>query len=367
MKIDNQILKYSNMKTFFRINIIIILTFVSSLNARDDKLVQFINDRWIHFGDSNIVAVITNSSVKNSLSNNINPLTIEQIAIGKCNISLYESQIYKYQNAFSVALVDFDIDLLPTLFKIISNLPKLTSITFVSMQIETLPNEFKLLTKLEEIEFNECKTINNIDNIPDNLHNICFYNSYISSFPDNSFKKNLKVIALEIKDLNTLPKNIENIQSVEEVYLFCQNLSKVKFDFSSICRLKKLKKMKKFELRGIDLNSSGIPDCIFQLENLQSLSLENDMLSSIDSGMLNLKNLKELNLSFNNFTSILNIFFEIKNLTDLDLESNQISDFIPESVFYHGNIRRLNMINNPLTLKSKDLLNKYLHKTRIRY
>jgi internalin A len=101
----------------------------------------------------------------------------------------------------------------------------------------------------------------------------------------------------------------------------------------------------------IDLTEKSleqIPDCIGNLQNLQSLILRGNQLSSIPESIGNLKNLATLNLNSNQLINLPESIGDLKNLRDLVLDYNQLNS-LPKSIGNLKNLPTLDLGTNQLT------------------
>jgi Leucine-rich repeat (LRR) protein len=88
-----------------------------------------------------------------------------------------------------------------------------------------------------------------------------------------------------------------------------------------------------------------IPNSIGNLQNLSSLYLENNQLSSLPESFGELKNLSGLDLSNNQLSSLPESFGELKNLSGIALSNNQLSS-LPESFDKLQNLSELYLAGN---------------------
>lgn len=261
------------MRSFqYRIKIIII-GFVISLSSQilhteSSRLTEFIYDRWIPWLDSNMIADITDSTLKNKYIENEFP-DVSEMAIGNCSIFDFEKLMYKFPNTRSIAIIEFNLDSLSGLLKLLTSFRKLDMLTFVGIKLNNIPDELKLLKKVEDIEFNDCGNIEINNNLPFSLRGLCTYNTIIVDFKNSINYPNLKSIGLDLNNLNHLPKNIEKLLFLEELVLFCNKCKIIDFDFTSLNILKNVTSLTKLLFSGVDPSKAGIPESIFQKHSLQ--------------------------------------------------------------------------------------------------
>ncbi|MEQ2187718.1 hypothetical protein GOODEAATRI_007430 [Goodea atripinnis] len=100
--------------------------------------------------------------------------------------------------------------------------------------------------------------------------------------------------------------------------------------------------------RANSLKNSGVPDDIFQLEDLSVLDLSYNQLTEIPRELENSKNMLVLNLSHNGIDSIPNqLFINLTDLLYLDLSDNKL-DSLPPQMRRLVHLQTLILNNNPL-------------------
>ena len=99
---------------------------------------------------------------------------------------------------------------------------------------------------------------------------------------------------------------------------------------------------------------TDIPPNIFRFEQLQTLLLPNNQLSSLSSAIGNLANLEILNLSKNKLKAIPKEVGKLKKLTSLDLSRNQLIE-LPQNIGDLQSLNHLNLSNNKLTILSTEI------------
>jgi len=96
----------------------------------------------------------------------------------------------------------------------------------------------------------------------------------------------------------------------------------------------------------------SFPECILKLNNLDELTIFNNVLESIPESIGNLQSLRHLDLSHNKLKSVPKNIGLLKSLEWLDLSSNFITS-IPLSIGKLRKIRYLDVRDNPLKFASK--------------
>ena len=77
--------------------------------------------------------------------------------------------------------------------------------------------------------------------------------------------------------------------------------------------------------------SGSLPEEIGNLKKLETLSLENNMLTSLPGSFKNLSHLRTLSLTGNGFRSFPDVLSDLKSLDAVDLSRNKVSE-IPGNV-----------------------------------
>ncbi len=142
----------------------------------------------------------------------------------------------------------------------------------------------------------------------------------MKSFPESfGDLKSLKKLIVLGNPLDSLPTSFGALQSLQDLRLSELSLSTLP---ESIGALKALIKL-------IIRNNSALqslPSNIGELTNLRSLDLsQNRMLSKLPEGIRHLKQLQNLNLISSNFTEIPCEIWPLDQLTSLELQNNPLS------------------------------------------
>jgi len=121
----------------------------------------------------------------------------------------------------------------------------------------------------------------------------------IEPIPQKLFEEiQVKVIKMDCITqpcLETLPKEIEKLENLEEIHL---GKTTLKFLPDNICRLKKLRIL---NIYGSSLRT--LPNCVGELENLEKVVLWSYKMTSLPSSISKLKRLRKLDLRDSNFSS----------------------------------------------------------------
>jgi small GTP-binding protein len=106
------------------------------------------------------------------------------------------------------------------------------------------------------------------------------------------------------------------------------------------------KKLKKLDLSGCTLTE--VHSNVWELEQLEVLSLRFNKLTNLPESITKLSNLTELDLRDNKLTNLPESITKLSNLTSLDLSSNQLTN-LPESITKLSNLTELDLRDNKLT------------------
>jgi len=117
-------------------------------------------------------------------------------------------------------------------------------------------------------------------------------------------------------------------------------------DFYKALDSDKIDKIKHVKLDGWDLKK--IPAEIFELEGLESLSLEFNQIKNIPKKISKLSFLEYLDLGYNYIESYANSILELDSLTDLSLDHNLISN-IPHDIVNLKSLEYLGLNNNKIS------------------
>jgi len=214
------------------------------------------------------------------------------------------------------------------------------------------PREKERLAKLKELDLGGC----DLKTLPDEFANLQSLEKLVlSSFDlthNNEFQefpkalcglKNLKELNLEHCDLESLPDEFANLQSLERLKLSNNEFQEFP---KALCGLKNLKEL---DLSSCDLKS--LPDEFANLQNLERLDLGlsifytsfpnrfQEFPKSINI-LARLKNLKTLSLMSCGLNSLPNEFANLQSLESLDLSQNEFQEF-PKALCELKNLKGL--------------------------
>lgn len=141
-------------------------------------------------------------------------------------------------------------------------------------------------------------------------------------------------------------------------------------DFKSVLKSTRADKIRHIKLDGWSLNT--IPDEIFNMNKLESLSMEFNNISDIPENITELHLLKYLNLQYNKITTLPDSISNIPSLEYLDLSYNSFNS-IPKTIENMKSVQILGFDNNNISdlssLDIKKLVNLkslYLRKNKIK-
>ena len=138
---------------------------------------------------------------------------------------------------------------------------------------------------------------------------------------DSNIYKNVKVLDLSGNKITFLPKNIQSLKSLEEIYLNADTSLNMDQAFEVLKTLPNLKKVHLDYIPNITL-----PKSIIDLKQLELLTLRGDSLQEIPNEVLTLKKLKVLDLGENKINIIPSKIKDLQNLEELYLDHDKISN-----------------------------------------
>uniref|UniRef100_A0A3Q2X3C6 Protein flightless-1 homolog n=1 Tax=Haplochromis burtoni TaxID=8153 RepID=A0A3Q2X3C6_HAPBU len=162
-------------------------------------------------------------------------------------------------------------------------------------------------------------------------------------FPEHvKCMSSLRWLKLNRTGLCYLPEELASLQKLEHLSVSHNNLTTLHGELSSLPNLRAV------VARANNLKNSGVPDDIFQLDDLSVLDLSYNQLTEIPRDLENSKNMLVLNLSHNSIDSIPNqLFINLTDLLYLDLSDNKL-DSLPPQMRRLVHLQTLILNNNPL-------------------
>lgn len=163
-----------------------------------------------------------------------------------------------------------------------------------------------------------------------------------------------KKLHLNYEQIKEIPSEIFELEQLEVLSLIDNNISSIPAEIKYLSRLKVL------DLAGNPL--TYISPAIGSLEALKVLDLTGSRLIYFPDEIANLSNLNKVNLSYSNLTSIPPELFSIKSLAILNLTHNKLAAISP-SIRLLSNLRVLNLESNKLRKICPEI--GWLHNLRI--
>ncbi|XP_055507215.1 protein flightless-1 homolog [Leucoraja erinacea] len=152
----------------------------------------------------------------------------------------------------------------------------------------------------------------------------------------------LRWLKLNRTGLCYLPEELASLHKLEHLSVSHNSLTTLHGDLSSLPCLRAI------VARANNLKNSGVPDDIFQLDDLSVLDLSYNQLTEIPRELENAKNMLVLNLSHNSIDNIPNqLFINLTDLLYLDLSENKLES-LPPQMRRLVHLQTLILNNNPL-------------------
>ncbi|KPP68916.1 protein flightless-1-like [Scleropages formosus] len=162
-------------------------------------------------------------------------------------------------------------------------------------------------------------------------------------FPEHvKAMSSLRWLKLNRTGLCYLPEELSSLHKLEHLSVSHNNLTTLHGELSSLPCLRAI------VARANNLKNSGVPDDIFQLDDLSVLDLSYNQLTEIPRDLENSRNMLVLNLSHNSIDNIPNqLFINLTDLLYLDLSDNKL-DSLPPQMRRLVHLQTLILNNNPL-------------------
>ncbi|XP_027730282.1 protein flightless-1 homolog [Vombatus ursinus] len=152
----------------------------------------------------------------------------------------------------------------------------------------------------------------------------------------------LRWLKLNRTGLCYLPEELAALQKLEHLSVSHNNLNTLHGELSSLPCLRAI------VARANSLKNSGVPDDIFQLDDLSVLDLSYNQLTECPRELENAKNMLVLNLSHNSIDNIPNqLFINLTDLLYLDVSDNKLES-LPPQMRRLVHLQTLILNNNPL-------------------
>uniref|UniRef100_A0A8C5BF54 FLII actin remodeling protein n=1 Tax=Gadus morhua TaxID=8049 RepID=A0A8C5BF54_GADMO len=162
-------------------------------------------------------------------------------------------------------------------------------------------------------------------------------------FPEHvKSMSSLRWLKLNRTGLCYLPEELASLQKLEHLSVSHNSLTTLHGELSSLPNLRAV------VARANNLKNSGVPDDIFQLDDLSVLDLSFNQLTEVPRDLENSRNMLVLNLSHNAMEAIPNqLFINLTDLLYLDLGDNKL-DSLPPQMRRLVHLQTLVLNNNPL-------------------
>jgi len=152
----------------------------------------------------------------------------------------------------------------------------------------------------------------------------------------------LRWLRLNKTGLDIIPFELSNLKKLESLSLVRNNLRDIHPD---VCQLSNLRF---FSCRDNKLKNAGVPQELFNLDDLSVVDLSHNQLREVPAGLEQAKNLLVLNLSHNMIETIPSqLFINLTDLMYVDVSNNQL-DTLPPQIRRLTNLQTLMLNNNPL-------------------
>ncbi|XP_052819033.1 protein flightless-1 homolog isoform X1 [Mya arenaria] len=169
-----------------------------------------------------------------------------------------------------------------------------------------------------------------------------------NDFQESKFPKHiadmtgLRWLKLNRTGLTEMPKEMGNLTKLEHLSLIKNNISSLGRD------VEKLTSLRTINCRHNKLTDKGIPNKVFQLQDLSVVDFSHNELNEVPPELENAKGVIVLNLSNNNIEMLPNqMFINLLDLTYLDLSNNGL-ETLPPQMRRLTSLQTLILNNNPL-------------------
>ncbi|XP_055619674.1 protein flightless-1 [Toxorhynchites rutilus septentrionalis] len=171
-----------------------------------------------------------------------------------------------------------------------------------------------------------------------------------NDFRDGKFPKNIKHMSgvqwlkLDRTGIKEIPEEMGKLLKLEHLSMKNNQLEKLYGELTDLNCLRSL------NMRRNNIKSSGIPNELFDLDELTTLDLSHNKLKEVPEGLEKAKSLLVLNLSNNQIESIPpSLFINLTDLLFLDLSNNKL-ETLPPQTRRLSNLQTLILNDNPLEL-----------------
>ncbi|XP_071963998.1 protein flightless-1 homolog [Antedon mediterranea] len=169
-----------------------------------------------------------------------------------------------------------------------------------------------------------------------------------NNFKDDEFPKHvadmsgLRWLRINKTNLDMLPDELSHLSKLEHLHMSRNNLIQIHGDLPTLSCLRTL------NLRHNKIRNSGIPNDVFNLEEISVVDFSYNQLSAVPEECEKAKSLLVLNLSHNNIPSIPNqLFINLTDLIYINLSDNKLES-LPPQMRRLTNLQTLILNNNPI-------------------
>ena len=263
------------------------------------------------------------------------------------NKKLLKERLKKYEKEkqLKIQLPSIGFEVIPKLILTSTHFATIVELDMTSNLLTNLPPKFNKLIKLEILIL----TNNKFSEFPDvifsigTLRKLDLANNYIRAVPSTIKQlQQLRSLNLSENQLESLPNEVNELIYLKELNTTGNFISPV---FAKVMQARN-KSAKEINLT--KLNLYEIPGGISNLAgHLQSLTISNNMIQTLDIELFTLTKLQVLELRNNKLTEIHPMISQLKGLEILGLAENRIKDF-PEEISSLTSLKLLNISNNLL-------------------
>jgi hypothetical protein len=192
--------------------------------------------------------------------------------------------------------------------------------TFISESYKTAKQEDKIKKlDLAGLFKNERQIANDFDRYVNVEELDLGNNRHYLEIPSSVFKmEHLKLLDMWHCNVKSIPDEIENVQTLEELNLRSNFIVKVS------SKIGKLHNLKKLLLGGNNIEK--LPDSICNLTSLETLDVGDNMLTSLPENIGNLSSLKDLDISDSDITTLPISIMKLDNLETFEMDKTILRD-----------------------------------------
>jgi Leucine-rich repeat (LRR) protein len=218
------------------------------------------------------------------------------------------------------------------------------------------PSEIKIL----DLDGTNLETLpENIDQL-ESLTDLRLSENNLTSLPESIGRlTKLEYFTCDHNKLSDLPESIGNLKELTELQLFSNSLRELTRRIGNLTNLEALH---------LDNNQLSIlPESVSSLTKLKLLYIHQNEFSFLPESIPNLKELNTLNIAGNKLTALPNSIGELTNLTKLTLAGNKGLTALPQSIGKLTALQKLNVAETSLTALPGEIVNLTILKSLILY